>query len=152
MLDFINTKNELLSIGYDASYVIYNQIKYTTNIIYMFSESNIKLTFDTFLIKYSKGELNLYNGTKMIDTFNKIESNTTSNTTSNLVFELNHDYLIELNENYILNCDVKEIIVNITKIGLYWTEYTTELGNKLTISSNTDFHNKFNGIPIGKIN
>lgn len=76
MLNFINNKNETFSIGYDASYIIYKQIKYTTNIIYMFSESNIKLTFnDTFLIKYSKGELNLYKNSQLIDTFNKIVSN-----------------------------------------------------------------------------
>lgn len=70
MLNFINSKNEKFSIGYDASYIIYKQIKYTTNMIYMFSESNIKLTFGDYLIKYSKSELNLYKNSQLIDTFN----------------------------------------------------------------------------------
>jgi hypothetical protein len=70
MLNFINSKNETFSIGYDASYIVYKQIKYTTNMIYIFSESNIKLTFGDYLIKYSKGELNLYKNSQLIDTFN----------------------------------------------------------------------------------
>lgn len=73
MLYFRNLNNNILTIGNDASYIIYNDIKYNTNVIYMFSSANIKLTFGTsFLIKYSKNELNLYNEKKLIDTFKKI--------------------------------------------------------------------------------
>lgn len=73
MLTFINSTNNILTISNDASYVVYNDIKYNTNVIYMFSPVNIKLTFNTvFLIKYSKNELNLYHNKKLIDTFKKI--------------------------------------------------------------------------------
>ena len=75
MLHFINSKKEILSISYDASYIIYNEIKYTTKFIHLFSEKVIKLTFSDFIVKYSKDELNLYktiNGhIKLIDTFIK---------------------------------------------------------------------------------
>lgn len=84
MLHFINLKREILSISHDASYVIYNEIKYNTNFIHLFSEQIIKLTFSDFnfnyIVKYSKGELNLYkkiNGNiKLIDTFIKFNGST----------------------------------------------------------------------------
>jgi hypothetical protein len=74
MLHFINSKTEILSISYDASYVIYNELKYSTKFIHLFSEKIIKLTFSDFIIKYSKDELNLYkinDHIKLIDTFIK---------------------------------------------------------------------------------
>jgi hypothetical protein len=159
-MDFTN-KNGTFKINFDASFVIYNNKSFVTTKIYLFSSISAKLTFDIFLVKWSKNELNIYKNSILIETFyqnyQSIILPIKNNTENSKIFQLKEGYLIELVEllengsSYILNDTTKEEIININCIGLYWTEYTTNLDNKLTVSSNKEFHNKFNGIPIGRV-
>jgi hypothetical protein len=159
-MDFTN-KNGTFKINFDASFVIYNNKSFVTTKIYLFSPISAKLTFDIFLVKWSKNELNIYKNSILIETFyqnyQSIILPIKNNTENSKIFQLKEGYLIELVEllengsSYILNDTTKEEIININCIGLYWTEYTTNLDNKLTVSSNKEFHNKFNGIPIGRV-
>lgn len=177
-MEFINyVNNKTFSITGDFTQINYNGQSIATIKIYTSSKINCKLETTDYVIKFSKGQLNLYNKQNdLLDTFefvqflgngnsngigsNGIGGNGTTNGTTfgsngitfgNLIgkYELKENYIIQLTDSNVINNGVTEKIIGVINIGDFWTEYTTEMNNKLVISNiPIKFHNKFNGMPI----
>lgn len=154
-MEFINNTGTLIISG-DAKSVIYKDEEFFTTTVFYFTETLIKILTEEFIIKFSKGELNIYNNQNiLLDTFvfnrflNKVKSQVKGNVI--MSFTLKQNYIIELLNNDTINNNGNiESVIDTYKIGNQWIIYKTEASNKLTVSSNVNYHHKFNGIPISK--
>lgn len=154
-MEFINNGGVLI-ISADAKSVIYKDQEFLTTTVFYFTETDIKILTEEFIIKFSKGELNIYNNQNiLLDTFvfNRFLNKVTTNVKGNVImsFTLKQNYIIELLNNDTINNNGKiESVIDTYKIGNQWIIYKTETSNKLTVSSNVNYHHKFNGVPISK--
>lgn len=154
--------NKVFNISSDFTKINYNNELINTIKIHTASKINCKLETNNYIIKFSKGQLFVYNKQNdLLDTFEfsrfinftegteVAEVNEVSGVSILGKYELKKNYIIQLTESHVINNNINEEIINVTNIGSFWTEYTTEFNNKLTISNIPKrFHNKFNGIPI----
>lgn len=155
-MEFINN-TETLTISKDAKSIIYKEQEFFTTKVFYFTSTAIKILTEEFSIKFSKGELNIYNNENvLLDTFvfNKLlvkETIETAKSEITMSFTLKQNYIIELlNNNTINNNGNIEKIIDTYNIGNQWIVYKTVIDNTLTVSSNINYHHKFNGIPISK--
>lgn len=155
-MEFINDKNETLTISEDAKSLIYKGREFFTTTVFYFTKTDIKLLTEEFVVKFSKGELNIYdNSNILLDTFvfNKLLVKENTKTKGNVImaFTLKRNYILELlSDSTINNNGNIENIIDTYKVGNQWIIYKTEKSNRLTVSSNANYHHKFNGIPISK--
>lgn len=154
-MEFTNN-TETLIISVDAKSIIYRKQEFFTTNVFYFTSTAIKILTEDFIIKFSKGELNIYNNQNiLLDTFvfNKFLVKQKLETKGEIImsFTLKQNYIIELlTNNTINNNNDFENITDTYNIGNQWIIYKTEKDNKLTVSSNPNYHHKFNGIPISK--
>lgn len=156
-MEFINSKEEMLTISADAKSIMYKKQEFFTTTVFYFTQTDIKILTEEFIIKFSKGELNIYDTENtLLDTFvfNKILNNKSRVKEKGKItmsFTLKQNYILELlNDNTINNNGNIENIIETYKVGNQWIVYKTNLNNNLTVSSNTNYHHKFNGIPVSK--
>lgn len=153
-MEFIKNKdNEVLILH--NTYILYKGIKHPVLKIHNLSPISAKLETEKYVIKFSKGELNVYEkiDNTLLDTFSRQQENTVEIKKSTRKFHLVDDYYIylHLDKNYIINDKQQENIIDVVKIGLNWVRYTTDYGNELYVSIIKTINHKFNGIPIGEV-
>lgn len=152
----LDLNNSVFYVSNNANTIRYNQTILPITKIFTFSPDTFKIETPGYILKYSKGILNVYNknNNSLKETFAKIDGTSQPNTQQpTLKFILKENYIIEflLDETTIKNNGASESIVSKTEIGGLWTSYDTDKGNRLWISKDSMYHHKWNGIPIGKI-
>lgn len=146
--------NEVLILH--NTYILHRGIKHPVTKIHNLSPITAKLETEKYIVKFSKGELNLYDkvGNVLLDTFSRQQQQGTFDTKKSIrKFHLVDEYYVylHLDENYIINNKQQENIIDVVKIGLNWTRYTTEYNNELYVAHIKSLNHKFNGIPIGEV-
>lgn len=158
-MNFINEKSELLSITNDSKFVNYHNDNLIVTNLHYFTPTECKLETSDYIIKFSKGELNIYNQSKdrsLLDTFTFKSYAKNSGTSEVTVssFELKKGYTIELKKGdtgyTIVNNGSVEIVTGIMEVGS-WKVYTTTGLRQLSVSNTKGVHHKWCGIPIGEL-
>lgn len=152
----LDVNNSVFYVSNNSDIIRYNQTLLPITKIFTFSPDNFKIETSQYILKYSKGILNVYNKNNTLkETFAKLKDTLQPNTQqpNTLKFVLKENYIIEFlaDETTIKNNGIVESILSKTEIGGLWISYDTNQGNRLWISKDPLYHHKWNGIPIGKI-
>ena len=165
-MEFINEREYYPFIIRDyAKSIVYKNIEYATETVFFFTRDQARFKTTDFDIKFSKGELNLYDlhTRELLDTFvfkrfikhipNPTDSSETNTNLSDKIFCMKKDFFLILNteKRTLVNGDTTEFVVDVYDVGDIWTVFVTDLDNKLFLSKKEKYHHKFNGIPISEI-